>query len=275
MTKHSGIAERLSKSVLVLVSVVALGLVAWPLLVGTVGVSSPVALILALVGVPVLVVLGTLMLDGALENTTVLALVAVLSALAAAARVLSTGVGGFELIFVVVILAGRALGARLGFIVGVLAVLLSSFVWGGFGPWTAFQMFGVGWVAAGAGLIPRLPSRSVAPQHREVAVLVAYGVLASYAFGFMMNLWFWPLAVGSGTTVSFVEGGGLVENLTRFVVYSLASSTLTWDTVRALTTAVGLVLVGRAALLALRRAHTRGSDREVLSLRVVKDKSVR
>jgi hypothetical protein len=121
----------------------------------------------------VLVVLGTLMLDGALENTTVLALVAVLSALAAAARVLSTGVGGFELIFVVVILAGRALGARLGFIVGVLAVLLSSFVWGGFGPWTAFQMFGVGWVAAGAGLIPRLPSPSVASQHREVAVLVA------------------------------------------------------------------------------------------------------
>jgi energy-coupling factor transport system substrate-specific component len=178
-------------------------------------------------------------------------------ALAAAARVLSTGVGGFELIFVEVIVAGRVLGARLGFIVGVLAVVLSSFVWGGFGPWTAFQMFGVGWVAAGAGMLPRFSAVGARARRIEVAMLAGYGVVASYAFGFMMNLWFWPIAVGPDTTLSFVEGGGFVENTTRFVVYSLASSTLTWDTVRALTTALGLAIVGRAALSALRRAHTR------------------
>ncbi len=251
------LAERVSRSVLVVVSVIALGLVAWPLLVGATGLESPLAVSVALVGVPVLVVIATLMLEGTLQNTTVLALVAVMVALAAAARVLSTGVGGFELIFVVVIVAGRVLGARLGFIVGVLAVVLSSLVWGGFGPWTAFQMFGVGWVAAGAGLLPRLRVTGIRSQRAEIALLAVYGVLASYAFGFMMNLWFWPIAVGADTTVSFVEGGGFVENATRFVVYSLASSTLTWDTVRAITTAVGLVIVGRAALSALRRAHTR------------------
>jgi hypothetical protein len=88
-------------------------------------------------------------------------------------------------------------------------------------------------------------------------MLMIYGALAAYAFGLIMNLWFWPIAVGPGTTVSFVEGAGFLENITRFVVYSLASSTLTWDTVRAITTMVGLALVGKPALQALRRAHVR------------------
>jgi hypothetical protein len=91
----------------------------------------------------------------------------------------------------------------------------------------------------------------------ELGMLMAYGALASYAFGVIMNLWFWPIAVGSGTTVSFVEGAGFLENITRFVVYSLASSTLTWDTVRAITTVIGLALVGKTALQALRRGYVR------------------
>jgi hypothetical protein len=74
-----------------------------------------------------------------------------------------------------------------------------------------------------------------------------------------MNLWFWPIAVGPGTTVSFIEGAGFLDNAARFVIYSLASSTLTWDTVRAITTVVGLGIVGRPALQALRRAHQRFS----------------
>jgi hypothetical protein len=160
----------------------------------------------------------------------------------------------------VVILAGRILGARLGFVVGVIAVALSSLVWGGFGPWTAFQMFAVGWVAAGAGLLPRMVDTHT-PRGRslEVVALMAYGALASYGFGLVMNLWFWPIAVGPGTTVSFIEGAGFLDNAARFVIYSLASSTLTWDTVRAITTVVGLGIVGKPALQALRRAHPRFS----------------
>lgn len=250
-------STRVSRSTVALVSVVALALFGWPLLVGSLGIASSVGITLALIGVPLLIVLGALVLDQSVQSANVLALVAVLAAVAATARVLSTGVGGFELIFVVVILAGRVLGARLGFIVGVLAVALSSLVWGGFGPWTAFQMFGVGWVAAGAGLLPRWDTSNPRSRAWELGMLVSYGVFASYAFGFLMNLWFWPIAVGSGTTVSFVDGAGLIDNATRFVVYSLGTSTLTWDTVRAITTAVGLGLVGRASLVALRRVHVR------------------
>jgi len=250
-------ATGFTRSTVVAVSVLALALIAWPLVVGSLGLSSSVGVTIALVGVPMLIVLGALVLDESVKSSSVLALVAVMAALAATARVISTGVGGFELIFVVVILAGRVLGARLGFIVGVLAVGLSSLVWGGFGPWTAFQMFGVGWVAAGAGLLPRSHSHTPGSRRLEVGMLMAYGVVASYSFGFLMNLWFWPIAVGSGTTVSFVEGASVIDNVTRFVIYSLGSSTLTWDTVRAITTAVGLAVVGRSSLLALRRVHVR------------------
>jgi hypothetical protein len=243
---------------LVATSAIALVLFAWPLVGGALFVSEGLGMTIALVGLPVVVVTASVALDGSLRSTSVLALVAVLSALAAGARVLSVGVGGIEFVFIVVILAGRILGARLGFIVGVIAVGLSSLVWGGFGPWTAFQMFAVGWVAAGAGLLPRLGD-VVTPRSRttELVMLMVYGALASYAFGLIMNLWFWPIVVGPGTTVSFVEGAGFLENITSFVVYSLASSTLTWDTVRAITTVVGLALVGKPALQALRRGYVR------------------
>lgn len=254
------VSDRLGRGALVAVSTVAAGLFAWPVLVGIAGIPSGLGMTVALVGLPLLVVLGTLVVDGSLRSTSVLALVGVLAALAAGARVASVGVGGIEFIFIVVIVAGRILGARLGFVVGVIAVALSSLVWGGFGPWTAFQMFAVGWVAAGAGLVPKMVNTD-SPRGRsvEIAVLMVYGALASYGFGLVMNLWFWPIAVGPGTTVSFVEGATLLDNGARFLVYSLASSTLTWDTVRAITTVLGLGLVGKPALQALRRAHQRFS----------------
>jgi hypothetical protein len=85
-------------------------------------------------------------------------------------------------------------------------------------------------------------------------MLVAYGIVASYAFGLLMNFWYWPFAVGMGTDISYEAGAPLGENLASFGVYSLVTSTLTWDTVRAITTTVGLLLVGPAALAALRRA---------------------
>jgi energy-coupling factor transport system substrate-specific component len=251
-------ARLLSRASLVVVSIVAAALFAWPMLSGVLGVPGGVGMTVALVGLPLLVILGSLTQDGSLRSTSVLAVVGVLSALAAAARVLSVGAGGIEFVFIVVIVAGRVLGARLGFVVGVIAVALSSLVWGGFGPWTAFQMFAVGWVAAGAGLLPHLVSGDTRRSRSlERGLLMFYGAVSSYAFGLVMNLWFWPIAVGPGTSVSFSEGAGFVDNATRFLVYSLATSTLTWDTVRAITTVVGLAIVATPALRALRRVHQR------------------
>ena len=69
-----------------------------------------------------------------------------------------------------------------------------------------------------------------------------------------MNLWFWPFAVGAGTGISYEPGAPLATNLASFLVYSLVTSTATWDTLRAITTVVGILVVGRAILSALRRA---------------------
>ena len=93
-----------------------------------------------------------------------------------------------------------------------------------------------------------------------MAVLAGYGALASFAFGVAMNLSFWPFAVGTGTGLSFVPGGGLGTNLHRLLLFSVATS-LGWDLGRALTTAVGVALVGGPVLVLLRRTATRACVR--------------
>jgi len=251
-------------------SFLALTLFAWPFAVGTGVVEHTLALTLSVVAIPVFAVLLSFSAESSLRSVNTVALVGVLAGVAALARVLSTGFGGFELVFVVVILAGRALGPRQGFVVGVLAIALSSLVFGGFGPWSAYQMIALGWVGLGAGLIPLSWGRTTRGTRFEVAVLALYGAISSYLFGLLMNLWFWPLAVGPDTSLSLDFDASWGENLASFLLYSLATSTLTWDTVRAVTTVVTLLLVGGPALRALRRVYSRDSlDRKVLSLRVV------
>ena len=84
-------------------------------------------------------------------------------------------------------------------------------------------------------------------------MLCGYGVVASYLFGLLTNLWFWPFAVGAGTGISYVPGAPLGTNLSSFLLYSLVTSTAGWDTLRAVTTIIGIAVVGRAILAAFRR----------------------
>jgi energy-coupling factor transport system substrate-specific component len=74
-----------------------------------------------------------------------------------------------------------------------------------------------------------------------------------------MNLWSWPYAVGADTDLSFVAGDALGANLHRFAVYWLTTSALSWDTGRAVTNAVAIVVLGPAVLATLRRASRRAS----------------
>ena len=269
-------SDRASRFLFGVLSLLALAVFAWPLAVGTGVVEPTLALTLSVVAIPVFAVLLSFSAESSLRSVNIVALVGVLAGTAALARVLSTGFGGFELVFVVVILAGRALGPRQGFVVGVLAITLSSLVFGGFGPWSAYQMIALGWVGLGAGLIPLSWGRTTRGTRLEVAVLALYGAISSYLFGLLMNLWFWPLAVGPDTSLSLDFDASWGENLASFLLYSLATSTLTWDTVRAVTTVVTLLLVGGPALRALRRVYSRDSlDRKVLSLRVVEHESIR
>ena len=238
-----------SSAALIAASVVAVGGFGWPLVAAAVPRDAQAAVpIVAVAIVPALVVAIALTLDREMFTATTVALLGVLAAVGAAIRIAGTGVGGIEAVFVLLILAGRAYGARFGFLLGMLTIAMSSVLWGGFGPWTPFQVFACGWVAAGAAVLPRATGR------REIALLAAYGIVASYAFGLLMNFWYWPFGVGLGTDISYEAGAPLGQNLASFGVYSLVTSTLTWDTVRAITTTVGIVLLGPAVLAALRRA---------------------
>ncbi len=101
-------------------------------------------------------------------------------------------------------------------------------------------------------------------QFGEVALLAALGVVCAYGFGLLMNLSSWPYALGIAVpghegALSFVAGAPLLENVHRFLVYTVLTSTGGWDTGRAITNTVALVVLGPAVLATLRRAARRAA----------------
>ncbi|GAA1954575.1 ATP-binding cassette domain-containing protein [Agromyces allii] len=256
---------------LTVANLVALAAFTWPLVAAALPSQASAAVpVAALALAPLAAVVVLAALDGSVRSAHTLALLGTLAAIGAAVRIVGTGVGGVEAVFILLILAGRAFGPRFGLLLGLLTIALSTIVTGTFGPWTPFQMFACAWVGAGAGLLPRRrPGQRIGrmPRRAEIAMLAVYGVLASYAFGLIMNLWFWPFAVGTATGISYEAGAPLGQNLSSFLLYSLVTSSLTWDTLRAVTTVIGLTLIGTGVLAAFRRAKPVGSGAETAARR--------
>lgn len=188
--------------------------------------------------------------EGALDTKAV-ALLGVLAACGTALR-LPGGVTGFEPVFFLLLPAGRGLGKGFGFVLGALTLFASALITGGVGPWLPFQMFGAGWVGFLAGCLPRATGR------RELLMLATYGALAGLAYGFLLNLWFWPFGSEAGSQVAFVEGAPLVENIRRYWGFYLATS-LGWDIPRAVGNFVLVLVAGRPVINALRRVSRRAA----------------
>jgi len=205
----------------------------------------------------VLIVLAEIS-EGGMDSKA-LAMLGVLSAVNAALRPLGAGTGGIEVVFFVLVLAGRVFGPGFGFVLGCTSLFASALLTAGVGPWLPFQMLCAAWIGMGAGLLPRRVTGKA-----EIAMLVGYGIFVAYAFGMLMNMWFWPFVTGvqvSGVegSLSYVAGAPVVENLHRFLVFTLFTSTLGWDTGRAVTNAVAILVLGPALLATLRRASRRAS----------------
>lgn len=194
----------------------------------------------------------TLLAEGTLDAKAV-AMLGVLSAVAAAVRPLGAGTAGIEPLFFVIILGGRAFGPGFGFVLGCTSLFASALLTGGVGPWLPFQMFAAAWVAMGAGLLP-----AGVRGRAEVGLLAAYGFVVAFFFGLVMNLSFWPFAIGAETSISFVPGDPALDNLVRFLAYDLATS-MGWDLGRGLTTALLVALTAAPVLRALRRAGRRAA----------------
>jgi energy-coupling factor transport system substrate-specific component len=248
--------SRRSVVVIGVASVAGLMMLVWPLLVRqpTGGQVGPPFVFLALLPVVIVVVLAEVS-EGGLDPR-VLAVLGVLSAVNAVLRGLSPGTGGIELVFFLLILAGRVFGPGFGFVLGCTSLFASALLTGGVGPWLPFQMMCSAWVGMGAGLLPRRVTGRA-----EIAMLAAYGVVAAYGYGLLLNLSSWPFVLGIAapghTGLSFVPGDPLSENLHRFLVYTLITSTGSFDTGRAITNAVAIAVLGPAVLTTLRRAARR------------------
>ena len=186
---------------------------------------------------------------GRADSRTV-AVVGVLAGVGALLR-LPGGVAGIEPVFFLLVLSGHVLGARIGFVLGAVTLFASALLTAGVGPWLPFQMVAAGWIAAGAALIPRFARSSM-----ERLALSAYGLAAGYLYGLVINLWFWPFVVGSDTSVSYQPGASAGSNLGRFWAFHVSTS-LGFDTVRALTTAALVWGAGASVLSSLRRATRR------------------
>jgi len=248
-----------SRLTLVFASLAGLAMFVWPLLVtpdpaavGMAHASDAPLIFVAILPVLVAIVLAEVASGGL--DAKALAMLGVLSAVGAALRPIGAGTGGVETVFFLLVLGGRVFGPGFGFVLGSTTLFASALLTGGVGPWLPFQMLASSWVGLGAGLLPRRPSGRA-----EIAMLVAYGIVSAYAFGFLMNLWFWPFAIGGGTDLSFVAGAPVLENLQRFVWFTFLTSTIGWDTGRALTNAVAITVLGPAVLAALRRAARRAA----------------
>jgi energy-coupling factor transport system substrate-specific component len=177
------------------------------------------------------------------------AFLGILSALVAALRPLGIGAIGIEPMWFALILAARVMGPTFGFLLGALSMSLSALLTGGIGPWLGYQVFAAAIIGCGVGVIPRNVRGKL-----ELALLALYGAVAAELFGILMDLQFWPWALGSGTELSYLAGAPIAENLSRFFSYHFVSA-LAWDIPRAIITVTLILLAGRPALNALRRAR--------------------
>jgi energy-coupling factor transport system substrate-specific component len=251
-----GVSGR-SRLILALVSVIGLAAFLWPLIQAPspAGVphdtDAPLIFVLTL---PILIAIVLAEMSSGGIDAKALAMLGVLSAINAGVRMLGAGVAGIETVFFMLVLAGRVFGPGFGFVLGSTSLFASALLTAGVGPWLPGQMLTSSWIGLCAGLLPReVRGRA------EIAMLAGYGVVAAYFFGFMMNLWLWPFLAGLGTQLSYVPGAPILENLHNFAVYTVITSTFGWDTGRAITNLVAIILLGPAILTVFRRASRRAA----------------
>ena len=193
--------------------------------------------------------------EGALDAKAV-AMLGVLAAFGSALR-LPGGGAGVELVFFLIVLGGYALGRGFGFVLGSVTLFASALLTAGVGPWLPFQMLGAGWVGLFAGFLPRV-------RRGELLLLALYGVVAAFAYGLVLNLWFWPFGISDESRLAFVPGESVWVNARHFWAFHVSSS-LGFDTIRAVSNVVLLLVVGRPVLAALRRASRRAAFGEAPS----------
>ncbi|WP_022910711.1 ECF transporter S component [Aestuariimicrobium kwangyangense] len=242
-----------STALLAVVTPLTVAAFVWPLWFHPSGVASNsqlAPLVFALI-LPVVLAVVISHLTGDDLDVKALALLGVMSAVVAVVRPLGAGTAGIETVFFPIVIAGRALGPGFGFVLGTTGLLTSALLTGGVGPWLPYQMLAAALVGLFSGLLPRLRGRA------EVVLLAGWSLLIAFAYGWLMDLSFWPFMTGMGSTISYDPHASAWVNLHRFALYNVATS-MGWNLGRALTTAALVLVLGSPMLRILRRAAVKG-----------------
>jgi energy-coupling factor transport system substrate-specific component len=187
--------------------------------------------------VTVMVVLIILAFAFAFESSTLssreIALTAMLGTISAVARIPFAAIPSVQPCTFFIICSGYVFGPLAGFMVGAVTALVSNFFLGQ-GPWTPYQMFAWGLVGVMAALLRKL--------HAGIALLVVFGLVCGYLYGWIMNTWYW---------LSFAYP----FTLKTFLVYQ--ASSLWFDTLHAFSNTLLLVIFGRKVINILERFEKR------------------
>jgi energy-coupling factor transport system substrate-specific component len=166
------------------------------------------------------------------------------------------GPGGFSPIFFLIVLAGYVYGGGFGFLMGSMTLLVSGLITGSVGPWLPYQMFTAGWIGLSAPacrpLVALLRGRGTWP---EVVVLAVFGGAWGLVFGAIMNIWFWPFAIGPASQ-HWQPGMGVTDAISRYLLFYVVTS-LAWDAARLVSNVVLILAFGLPTLRALRRFQQR------------------
>ena len=165
-----------------------------------------------------------------------------MAALAAAGRIIFAPIPNFKPVTAICIVAGIMFGRHAGFAVGALAALASNFVFGQ-GPWTPWQMYAWGMAGYFAGVLADanlfgtksepIQSEQTNPLQRQPVLknqvfLYAYGAIASFLYGFILNTW----------TI-----GGFIQPFTWQAALLAYSAGLPFDIIHAVSTVTFLAII--------------------------------
>jgi energy-coupling factor transport system substrate-specific component len=183
------------------------------------------------------------------------ALLGALIGLDSALRLIPSFLGASP-IFALIILVGWVFGARFGFAMGALTLLVSAAITAGVGPWLPYQMLCAGWTGAAAGWL----NARQWPVSDTIS-LAGFGAVAGFAYGALMNLFSWPFAapgLASDAGLYWNPALSLPEAIERYATFYVTTSLL-HDATRAAATALLILVAGAPVLRLLRRFQQRAT----------------
>lgn len=213
----------------------------------------------ALVGLSVLALMVEL--QGRSLSAKTVAMLGVLVAVTSVLRFLEVAFplpGGFSPIFTPIIIAGYVFGGRFGFLVGTFTLLASALITGGVGPWLPYQMFTAGWAGLTAGWLreaTRWATEHLSGSRLDVPILCIFSFVWGLLYGAIMNVYFWPFAVGPPEQ-TWEPGIGVADTLGRYGLFYAVTS-LAWDLTRAAGNVALMLALARPMIKALERFQRR------------------